>query len=166
MAFDTLKRVLGFPGDEYEEDYENESLYEDEDDFEEEEPSSFRRNRFNSRRTSDFSFREDAYTEEKRTVSPVQMVLVKGKKFADVERVAENLKQRRSVIINFDGIEDKGQAQRIIDYLSGTTFAMGGNIQRLSTDTFIFAVGQVDLVGRIVEMNEKEGYFSSARTAR
>lgn len=157
MALDTLKRVFGFPTDGYyEDDYEEEGFYDEESAFEEEEVASSRRNRFNTRRTTDFSFREEQpYTEERRSASPVQMVLVKGKKFNDVDRIAENLKQRRSVIINFEGMEPE-QAQRSIDYLSGTTFAMSGSIQRLSSNTFIFAVGQVDLVGRIEDLKDKE----------
>ncbi|MDO4541212.1 MAG: cell division protein SepF [Bacillota bacterium] len=156
MAFDVFKRVLGVY-DNYEDGYEEDSFNDEENDVEEE-PISSRRERYNSRRTSDFSFRDgSSYAEERRSNSPVQMVLVKGKKYSDVERIAENLKQRRSVIINFEGVEAQ-QAQRVIDYLCGTTFAMSGVVQKLSNRTFIFAVGQVDLVGRIEELKEQEGF--------
>ncbi|MEG1335040.1 MAG: cell division protein SepF [Clostridiales bacterium] len=153
---ETFKRFFGFPTDE-EEDYIEDSLYAEDDEFESRDTNSFRRNRY-QRSTTDLYGRDEHISEEKKS-SPVQMVLVKAKRFAEVERIAENLKQRRSVIVNF-ACMDSAQAQRTIDFLSGTTFAMSGSIQRVSSNTFIFAVGQVDLVGRIEEMKDKESYFS------
>ena len=112
------------------------------------------RTRYN--RTSGYSYEPAA---EERRPAAVQMVLVRAKRFSEVERIAENLRQRRSVIINFDEM-DKKDAQRMIDFLSGTTFAMKGSIQMVSKCTFVFAVGQVDLVGRIEEMSrDQEGVF-------
>lgn len=158
---DTIKRVIGYPTNEYEEEFDD-GYYEEEDMMEEEPVLSRRSKRFSSRRTSGLFDRDESpVMEERRTVgnSPVQMVLVKAKRFAEVERIAENLKQRRSVIVNFSEM-DSAQAQRTIDFLSGTTFALSGSIQRVSKSTFIFAVGQVDLVGRIEEMKDKESYFT------
>lgn len=116
--------------------------------------SSYRSNRFGR---SNYTYEEPV---EERRQAPVKMMLVKAKRFTEVERIAENLCQQRSVIINFDEM-DKVDAQRTIDFLSGVTFALKGSVQKVSKCTIVFAVGQVDLVGRIEEMSkEQEGVFS------
>jgi len=99
-------------------------------------------------------------TSVEKPIAPVQVVLVKAKRFTEVERIAENIKSRRSVIINFEEM-DRDEAQRTVDFLSGSTFAMNGSVQKISKCTFVFAVGQVDLVGRIEEISrEHEGFFA------
>lgn len=124
------------------------------------------RNRFRSesrsRRTSFFRNEEnDGYAYEEPISdhrSPARIVLVKAKRFSEVKRIAENLKQDRSVVINFEDM-DKTEAQRTIDFLSGTVFAKGGDLQKISRCTIIFAVGPVDLIGRIEDIAEADNYF-------
>lgn len=120
------------------------------------EETGYQRETSRSRFGRSYSYEESL--EEKRQ-SPVQMVLVKAKRFSEVERIAENLRQQRSVIINFDEM-DKNDAQRTIDFLSGVAFAMKGTVQKVSKCTIVFAVGRIDLVGRIEEMSSREGVFS------
>lgn len=124
------------------------------------------RNRFRSegrsRRTSFFHNEEtDGYSYEEPVSEhrgPARIVLVKAKRFSEVKRIAENLKQDRSVVINFEDM-DKTDAQRTIDFLSGTVFAKGGDLQKISKCTIIFAVGPVDLIGRIEDIAEADNYF-------
>lgn len=155
--------------DTYENEYEEDAYFADSryDDEEEEAPSyNEGRSRFRSenrfRRTSFFRNEEnDGYSYNEpaaSTHSPARIILVKAKRFAEVKRIAENLKQDRSVVINFEDME-KGEAQRTIDFLSGTTYARDGKIQKISHCTIIFAVGPVDLIGRIEEITDAENYF-------
>lgn len=174
-VLDSIKNfVFGKPNDGYEENYDD--AYEEdayftgdryEDDDEDEEPGyTETRSRFRSesrsRRTSFFRNEEnDGYSYEEPAASsrgPARIILVKAKRFAEVKRIAENLKQDRSVVINFEDME-KGEAQRTIDFLSGTTYAKDGKIQKVSHCTIIFAVGPVDLIGRIEEIADAENYF-------
>lgn len=90
---------------------------------------------------------------------PARIVLVRATRFAEVKRVAENLKQDRSIVVNFEDME-RGEAQRTMDFLSGTTFAKGGDVQKLSKSTYIFAVGPVDLIGSIERKQATDEYFS------
>ena len=61
----------------------------------------------------------------------MKMVIVKPGKFEQVQGIADHLKNRRPVIVNLEGV-DKGLARRIIDFLSGTTYALGGSMQKVS----------------------------------
>lgn len=165
-VLDSLLRVLGLPVNE-EEDYSDEMDAVDE---MEEETASYRardrerdaeagsRSRYSGRTGYTGSGYSSAAAD--RTASPVQVVLVKAKRFTEVERIAENIKNRRSVIVNFEEM-DREEAQRTVDFLSGATFSMSGTVQKISKSTFVFAVGQVDLVGRIEEISrDHENFFA------
>lgn len=170
MALDAIKNfIMGTPSDNYDEDE-----YFEDDEWEEEEESRreplnfmgyFKKDRREGSRRSylreeqNDSYFDTGYEEERPRTTPARLILVKAKKFSEVKRIAENLKQNRSVIINFEDME-KAEAQRTIDFLSGTTFAQDGHIQKISHCTFIFAVGSVDLIGRIEEIKDTESYFA------
>lgn len=78
------------------------------------------------------------------------MILVKARSFDEVESIAQNIKDRRSVIVNVEDVE-KEVAQRMIDFLSGAVFALDGSVQKVSAGTFLFATCNVDVVGQIWE---------------
>lgn len=171
MALDAIKNfIMGNPRDNYDEEDYLEDEWEDED-ADSREPLNFMnyfkkdrretaRSRNSYREEQENSYYEPGYEEEQRSRrTPARVILVKAKKFSEVKRIAENLKQDRSVIINFEDME-KAEAQRTIDFMSGTTFAQDGHIQKISHCTFIFAVGSVDLIGRIEEIKDTESYFA------
>lgn len=52
------------------------------------------------------------------------------KTYADVQDMIDNLKRNESIIVNLDGIESES-AQRILDFLSGAAYALGGSMRRV-----------------------------------
>jgi len=94
------------------------------------------------------SFIEDAYRDGVRgrksapvlslhSAPEVKIIVMTPASFDEAETVAGNLKNRKPVIVNFSKIT-KEAAQRFLDFLSGTVFALHGNMQRVSKDTFLF----------------------------
>ena len=67
-----------------------------------------------------------------------------------LQKSSEHLKNKRSVVVNLQQIE-RDQGIRIIDFLSGTVYALGGDIQRIGTDTFLCAPDNVEVAGSITE---------------
>ncbi|HHW11033.1 MAG TPA: cell division protein SepF [Firmicutes bacterium] len=59
-------------------------------------------------------------------------------RFEDVQEICDHLKQRRPVLISVEGV-DKELSKRIIDFVSGTTYAIDGQVQRVSEGIFLFA---------------------------
>lgn len=154
----------------YEDDYDNDgyAYEEDEPQGREERESSHLFNRFRredrsrnsyARQEENDGYRYDYEERRENTSGPTRIILMKAKRFAEVKRVADNLKQGRSVLINFEDM-DKDEAQRTIDFLSGAAFAKDGKVQKVSRSSIIFAVGAVDLVGRIDDINDADSYFS------
>ncbi len=52
------------------------------------------------------------------------------KSYADVQDMIDNLKRNESIIVNLEGIES-ASAQRILDFLSGASYALGGSMRRV-----------------------------------
>ena len=70
--------------------------------------------------------------------------------FSDTQDIADELKNRRATLVNLQRI-DKVSAKRIIDFLSGTVYAIGGDIQRVGTDIFLCTPDNVEVAGSITD---------------
>ena len=77
-----------------------------------------------------------------------KVVLVEPRVYAEAQDIAENLKNKRATIVNLQRI-DRDQGIRIIDFLSGTVYALGGDIQRVGTDIFLCTPENVEVSGEI-----------------
>ncbi|WP_223700304.1 cell division protein SepF [Sutcliffiella deserti] len=98
---------------------------------------------------------------QKSTTSKV--VLVEPKSYSEAQDIADHLKGRRAIIVNLQRI-DHGQAKRIIDFLSGTVYAVGGDIQRVGQNIFLCTPDNVDVSGSISEiMQQEQEDFSDKR---
>lgn len=85
-----------------------------------------------------------------------KVVLVEPRVYAEAQDIADQLKNRRAVVVNLQRIE-KDQAKRIVDFLSGTVYAIGGDIQKVGTDIFLCTPDNVEVSGNISQlMQEKE----------
>lgn len=77
-----------------------------------------------------------------------KVILAEPRVYAEAQDIAENLKNKRAVVVNLQRIE-KDQGLRIIDFLSGTVYALGGDIQRIGTDIFLCVPDTVEVDGAI-----------------
>ena len=64
----------------------------------------------------------------------------------DAREISETLLSGRTVILNLEGL-DLEIAQRIIDFTSGSTFAIDGNLQKISNYIFLVTPTNVDISG-------------------
>jgi len=77
-----------------------------------------------------------------------KVILIEPRVYAEAQDIAEHLKNKRAVVVNLQRIE-KDQGFRIIDFLSGTVYALGGDIQRVGTDIFLCVPDNVEVDGAI-----------------
>lgn len=77
-----------------------------------------------------------------------KVVLIEPRVYAEAQDIAEHLKNKRATIVNLQRI-DRDQGVRIIDFLSGTVYALGGDIQRVGTDIFLCTPDNVEVSGEI-----------------
>jgi len=78
------------------------------------------------------------------TVATSKVVITQPEAYEDVEEIAEYLKQRRSVIVNLESI-NKEDGKRILDFLSGASFALEGNIQKVSNLIYLITPTSVEI---------------------
>ncbi|WP_408010908.1 cell division protein SepF [Pseudalkalibacillus sp. A8] len=85
----------------------------------------------------------------------VKVVLIEPRTYSEAQEIADQLKNRRAVVMNLQRIP-LDQAKRIVDFLSGTVYAIGGDIQKLGPNTFMCTPDNVDVSGAISEMTGEE----------
>lgn len=87
-----------------------------------------------------------------------KVVLCEPRTYNEAQEIADNIVNRRAVVINLQRI-DNGQAKRIVDFLSGTVYAVNGDIQKLGAETFLCTPDNVDVSGTISETFIEEEEF-------
>ena len=75
----------------------------------------------------------------------------------DVQEVADHLNSKRAVVVNLQRIQ-RDQGKRIVDFLSGTVYAIGGDIQKVGTDIFLCTPANVDVSGNITGLSLDEEF--------
>ncbi len=85
---------------------------------------------------------------QKKTVAPsgMEVCVIKPTNFEDAREITETLLSNRTVVLNLEGL-DVDIAQRIIDFTSGSCFAISGNLQKISHYIFIITPRSVDISG-------------------
>jgi cell division inhibitor SepF len=64
------------------------------------------------------------------------------KSLADAQKAAEDLKERRPVIVNLENTDDD-LARRVIDFISGVTYALNGFYERVGDKVFLFTPANI-----------------------
>jgi len=82
------------------------------------------------------------------TTNQFKMVVIEPKGFDECPKLVDNLKARKPVIINLEKVESD-TARKIFDFLSGATYALNGNVQKVANNIFIFAPENVDVTANI-----------------
>lgn len=83
----------------------------------------------------------------------MEVCVIKPSAIEDELEIAETLLNGRTVVINMEGLNVE-VAQRIIDFTSGATFAMRGNLQKISNYIFLATPNGVDISGDIQNLME------------
>lgn len=76
----------------------------------------------------------------------MEVCVIKPSSYDDAREIGDTLLSGRTVILNMEGL-DMGVAQRIIDFMSGTTYALRGNLQKISNFIFVITPASVDISG-------------------
>ena len=75
-----------------------------------------------------------------------KMIVYYPVSYDDTKNIIDNLKSRKPIIVNMESI-DVVVAQRILDFLSGACYALGGVIYRVSSKIFAVGPADYDIIG-------------------
>jgi len=76
----------------------------------------------------------------------MEVSLIKPTSIEDAREICDYLLAGKAVVLNMEGIHME-VAQRIIDFTSGATYSMNGNLQKISSYIFIATPESVELSG-------------------
>ena len=87
-----------------------------------------------------------------------QLVLVRPETFNDAPIIATNLRQKKAVVLNLDNV-DKALARRVVDFLSGCTYAVDGSVKKVAHATYLFCPSNMEISGDLQALaGETESY--------
>ena len=109
--------------------------------------------------TDDRTLPEDEYYESNDEKQEVQsgnkMILLEPRAYSESQQIADHLKKRDSVVVNLKRVTSD-QAKRIIDFLSGCIYAIGGTMQKVGVGIYLCTPKNVNVQGKISEDNSKD----------
>ncbi len=84
-----------------------------------------------------------------------KMVLFEPRAYSESQQIADYLKKRNAVVVNLKRVTPD-QAKRIVDFLSGTLYAINGGLQKLGTGIFLCTPNNVDVEGSISDESKEK----------
>jgi cell division inhibitor SepF len=81
----------------------------------------------------------------------VRVVLTEPRSYEETQEIADQLRSRRPVVVNLQRVRTD-QAIRIVDFLSGTVYALNGGISKIGPNIFLCTPDSVEIQGAISEM--------------
>ena len=106
-----------------------------------------------------FNESEDSYydiqTGEDEDKSGNKMILLEPRAYSESQQIADHLKRRNVVLVNLKRVTSD-QAKRIIDFLSGCIYAIGGTMQKVGVGIYLCTPKNVPVQGKISEDNSSK----------
>ncbi len=82
-----------------------------------------------------------------------KMILLEPRAYSESQQIADHLRKRNTVVVNLKRVTSD-QAKRIVDFLSGTIYAMGGDLQKIGGGIFLCTPNNVNVQGKITDETE------------
>ncbi len=92
-------------------------------------------------------------TVKKMTDAGNSMILVEPRAYSESQQIADHLKNRNAVVVNFKRVTSD-QSKRILDFLTGTLYAIGGSMEKLGAGIYLCTPKNIAVQGK---MTEEEG---------
>lgn len=136
--------------EEYEDEvYEEENMQEAEEEYQHQQYSSSRQERASApavRESSAVSQQRGNRIVNINATTKLAVVLVRAEQFNSVVDIADHLKNKMTVVLNLESTE-KDVATRMLDFLSGVTYALEGKVKRVAKSTYLITPYNVEIVG-------------------
>lgn len=86
----------------------------------------------------------------------MEVVVIQPGTYDEAQVIADHIRSQRPVIVNLEKM-DYSIAQRIMDFVSGAVYTLGGNLERVTQNIFIIAPENVDIAGHFQEELKSNG---------
>lgn len=75
-----------------------------------------------------------------------EVVLFHAKSFSDAAKAADELRKKKAVILNMENV-DKALTRRVVDFLSGSVYALEGKVKKVAQATYLFCPHNMTVSG-------------------
>ena len=100
-----------------------------------------------------------AYPQNNYAAPQAKLLLVQPNRFEMAADIADRISERNAIVLNLEETQ-KETARRMLDFLSGVTYAQGGKIKKVSGSTYVITPAGMDFLAEGVEdMESQESYF-------
>ena len=79
-----------------------------------------------------------------------KMILLEPRAYSEAQQIADHLKMRNTVVVNLKRVTSD-QAKRIVDFLAGTIYAIGGDLQKIGGGIFLCTPNNINIQGKITD---------------
>ncbi len=79
-----------------------------------------------------------------KTNNQMKVMVIEPVSFDDAQQVADHIRNHKPVVVNFENTNGD-IAKRIIDFISGTTYALSGDIKKVGKNVFMCAPDNVSV---------------------
>lgn len=93
------------------------------------------------------------------TSSSAKVTIAKPLAFEESTEICEALKNRRIVVINTSSLETK-IAQRLLDFISGSCYALGGDLQEIEKGVYLLAPSNVEVTNELKNEISSKALFN------
>ena len=162
MSFwDNVKKFTQPYSDEDYDEYEDQENTEYEEEQQEAEPRARRTPAFSSTQDSSFSTPSGGFSGQVVNIASgnkQEVVLFHAKSFDDAARASDELRKKKAIILNMENV-DKTLTRRVVDFLSGSIYALDGSVKKIAQSTYLFCPHNMDVVGDLENVpGEVESY--------
>lgn len=136
-----IKDYFGKDTDDYEEDYEDEETYEEETYKEYEAYEEY--NEFegfsgqDSSESDGLTMSDESFSLSSVVSKKCEVLMVSPDTFNDALKIANDLKKNKIIVLNLEDVEFE-EGRKIVDFLSGTIYALGGSVNKISGKIILF----------------------------
>ena len=109
--------------------------------------------------SSDISSEDEYYTlsveeaNREEAAEGSKMILLEPRAYSESQQIADYLKKRNTVVVNLKRVTPD-QGKRIIDFVSGCLYAIGGSMQQLGDGIFLCAPKNINVQGKMTDEDE------------
>lgn len=88
-----------------------------------------------------------------------RVFVAEPKEFEEIQTIADNFKDNIPIIINLQRA-DPDLSKRVIDFCSGLTYALEGNIKKVGEKVFLVTPYNVEVSSEEKELLQEEGFYN------
>jgi cell division inhibitor SepF len=150
MAGKMINKVMGFLG--LEENSEEEEIYE--------ENETMKTGNMDMETESIFpSSKKQSKVVNIHTAASAKVVIIKPSDYDEAANICDNLKNRKIVVVNTTSLESK-TAQRLLDFIGGASYALGGELQEVEKGVYILSPSNVEVSNDLKNELSSRGILS------